>query len=68
MTKKRMWSVNATVVGGTHLGVYQAATAEEAIELAFDAHGGISFCHHCSGRCENPEIENVTAEPVDEVE
>lgn len=64
--KTKRWSVNATVVGGTHMGIFEAETAEEAIDKAWKAHEGISFCHHCSHQCENPEIENVTADPLDE--
>lgn len=67
MTKKRMWSVNATVVGGKHLGFYEAETADEAIDEAMKKDGGVHLCHHCAGECENAELENVTAEPVDEV-
>jgi hypothetical protein len=62
MAKKR-WRVNGTVVGGKYLGEYEADTAEEAVELALDeAH--VSFCHQCSGECENAEVEDATAEEI----
>jgi hypothetical protein len=64
--KTKRWSVNATVVGGKHLGIFEAATAEEAVEKAIEAHEGINLCFHCSHHCENADIEDVTAEPADE--
>lgn len=66
--KLKRWSITATVVGGKHLGVYEAATAEEAIKKGIEKNGWVNLCHQCVGECENAEIENVTAEETDEPE
>lgn len=56
--------VNGTVVGGKYLGEYEAATKEEAIEMAMNEEGYVSFCHQCCEQCENAEIESADAEEI----
>lgn len=61
---KRVWLVHATVVGGKHIGEFEAATGEEAIKLALGSYegGGCSVCHQCSSEISDPEFSKVTAE------
>ena len=58
------YSVNASVVGSKHLGVYEAENKEDAIRQAMDENGYVSLCHQCSSECEDAEIEDVSAEPI----
>lgn len=68
--KKRIYSVNAAVVGSKWLGNYLAASPEEAIAKAIDEHGYVSLCHQCESQCEDAAIdtETVTAEVTDSPE
>lgn len=66
MPKKKRWSVNASVVGSKHLGEFDADTEEEAIEMALNENGHISLCHQCDSECEDPQIDEVTAELIDD--
>jgi hypothetical protein len=59
------YSVNAAVVGSKHLGVYEAKNEDEAIEKAMKENGSVGMCHQCSSECEDPEINDVTAELID---
>lgn len=56
------YSVNASVVGSKHLGVFEAATPEEAEAKALEKAGHISVCHQCSSEVEDPEINEVFVE------
>jgi len=63
MTKK--WDVYGKVVGSKYLGVFEAETEAEAIELALESDAAhVSMCHQCSDHCESPEIDGGTAEPA----
>lgn len=64
--KLRKYSVNATVIGGKHLGFYMAKSPKEAIEKALKKDGGVSLCRQCVRECENAELENVEAELVED--
>jgi hypothetical protein len=56
--------VHATVIGGKYLGVFEAEDADAAELMALKtAH--VKFCWQCDSECENPMIEDVTAEEVD---
>lgn len=66
MPKKTRWRVHASVVGTKYLGEFDADTEEEAIEMAIRANGYVSICHQCASECEDPEIDEVTAEQIDE--
>jgi hypothetical protein len=55
------WRVYGTVVGSTYLGDVEADTEEEAIEI-MSKKSYVSFCHQCAHNCEDPQVENVTAE------
>lgn len=57
--------IHGTVVGSQYLGIYEAPTAEEAIEKAI-AESSVRLCHHCSSQCEDGEISEATAEQVEE--
>jgi hypothetical protein len=60
----KTYSVNATVCGSKHLGIFRANSEEEAIEMAVESNGHVSLCHQCSGECEDPEITEITAEVI----
>lgn len=58
------YHVIGSVKGSKYLGVYEADSAEEAIEAALNEQGGpISLCHSCSSQCEDGSVEEATAEP-----
>ena len=51
------------VIGGTFVGVFEAETAEAAIEKAWKkAH--VSLCHHCSREISDPEVDELHAELI----
>lgn len=56
------FTAHATVVGSKYLGEFEAATAEEAKEKAWKK-AYVGLCHHCSGECEDPTIEEIHMEP-----
>lgn len=58
------YSVNCTVVGGKHVGVYDAETPEQAIEMA-EADAYVSLCHQCSDACGELECEDFTADEIE---
>lgn len=63
---KKTWSVTGAVVGSIYLGEYEAATGRAALKKAGQrAH--VRFCHQCAEKCENAEVEYMTAECGDEV-
>jgi len=51
------------VVGSKYLGEFEAETEEEAIEKGLESNAAhVSLCHQCSGECEDPTIEEGSAE------
>jgi hypothetical protein len=59
------YRVTGVVAGGKCLGVFEAATPEEAEELALDSDAAhISLCHQCASECEDPQIDKVIVELV----
>ncbi len=57
--------VYGAVKATKYLGEFDGATKEAAIEAAQSGQTNqIVLCHHCSGQCEDPEIDELTAEPV----
>ena len=58
------WSVTAAVHGSKHLGVIEAATADESVNLALQQNGSVNLCHHCVSECEDPVIGECIAEEV----
>ncbi len=58
------FSVNATVIGSKHIGVFEADTAEKAIEIAQEQ-AWVSVCHQCSHEINDPQLERFTADPVE---
>lgn len=62
--KLKRWSVTGTVVGSTWVGIYEAETAEEAIELA-QPDVSVSVCHQCARKISDPEVEDFHAEEIE---
>jgi hypothetical protein len=58
------FNVYGTVQASKYLGEFEAATPEEAEELALEANGHCSVCHQCTSEIEDPEIIKCTVEPV----
>lgn len=59
------YSISASVVASKHIGEYEAETEEQAIEMAWkDA--SVSVCHYCSRQIDEPEIEELHAEKIDQ--
>ena len=57
--------VSATVTGSKYIGEFEAATAEEAEQMAYDSgEASISLCHQCASECEDPECSKMHVEPV----
>jgi hypothetical protein len=54
-------------VGSKYLGEVEADTMEEAIEKG-GRRAHVSLCHQCSHECEDPEIQEVFAEPVEDTD
>ena len=64
--KIKTYHVYGTVTGGKYLGSVQAKTKNEAEEKAWDElDASVSFCHHCSGQCEDPQILELNIEEDD---
>lgn len=53
------------VVVSKYLGEYEADSGEKAREKAFKE-ACCSLCHQCAGECDDPEIDEVTVELVEE--
>lgn len=63
----RTWSVYAAIAGSKYLGEAKAATAEAAIEAAYNLDAAsISLCHVCADEVEDPEVSHVTVVSGDE--
>lgn len=59
---KRRWNVYGAVSATKFLGTFEAETAEEAEEMAMEANGHVSVCHHCADEVSDPEIHKCTVE------
>ncbi len=58
--------VVGTMVGSKYLGEIEAETAQEALDRApAELDFGCNLCHHCSGQCEDGEIDHYGAEEID---
>ena len=59
----KKWNCYGQVVGSKYLGQVEAETSEEALEHAAELDSNsVSFCHHCSGECEDPEVREIVIE------
>jgi hypothetical protein len=58
------YRVYGTVVGSKYLGVFEADTPEHAVELALMT-ASVGLCYQCSHECEDPEITDASAEPIE---
>ena len=63
MTKR--YRVYGTVTGGKFLGIYEAASKEEAEDRAWAA-AHVCICHQCSREIDDPDITAVEAEEIAE--
>ena len=57
--------VSAAVTGSKYIGEFEAATKEEAIEMATNSSAAyVSMCHQCSDECQDPECTEFYAEVI----
>lgn len=59
-----VYRVYGKVVGSKYLGEYEAATADEAEDMAMEENGHCGLCHQCADECDDPEITDCTVEEV----
>ena len=60
----RVWG---KVVGTKYLGVFDAASKQEAEDLALESNEAhVALCWKCSGECDDAEIVEASAEEVAE--
>ncbi len=59
------YRVTGVVIGSKYLGEFEAATEDDAIELALETLGVCMLCNYCTRECEDPSIEFGYAEEVD---
>lgn len=61
------YRVSGTVIGNKCLGEFEADSPEQAEEMAINSgEACVSFCHQCSSECEDPQIEKVNVELVED--
>lgn len=56
--------VYGQVTGTKYLGIVEADTEEAAIDLALQ-NASVHICHQCKKECEDPQIQDAKAEPVE---
>ena len=57
------------ITGERYLGITEADSEKKAKEKAFKLYGpNISFCHFCSGECEDPQKQKDQNERIKNVE
>lgn len=57
-----MFRVYGTVTASCYLGEFEAASAEEAVQIALDSDAAqISVCHQCADQIGDPEVSEATA-------
>lgn len=57
------YQVYGRVSGSIYLGEVEAETEEDAQKKAWELPScHVSFCHHCSSQCEDPEVADIVAE------
>ncbi len=60
MPKFRVYGV---VTATKHIGTFEAATKEEAEQMAWESDEAyVSVCHHCSGEVDGAEIDEMVVE------
>lgn len=61
------WAAYGRVCGSKYLGQVEADSEDEAKEKAMRLDSCfVSLCHHCSGECEDPEVDNISVEKDEE--
>lgn len=60
------FEVYGKVTGSKYLGVFEAHSEEEAIQLALQSTASmVSFCRQCTDNCEDPEINEAVADRIE---
>jgi hypothetical protein len=58
---KKKFNVYGVVTGTKFLGVFEANTKEEAIQMA-SPEASACLCHQCDSECQDAEIHDIIAE------
>lgn len=62
------YRIYGKVVATKYIGEFEAESKEQAEEMAWsDNEACVSLCHQCSSEAEDPEIEELVIEEVEEV-
>ena len=61
------WDIYGAVSGTKYIGQVEAESEEEAVEKGCELDGCcVCLCHVCASECQDPEIQEVIAEPCEE--
>lgn len=59
--------VYGTVIASKYIGEFEAATKEEAEQMAWESEEAcVSVCHQCARDVDSPEIDHLVIEEVEE--
>ena len=63
----KKWSVAGVVSGSRYLGTVEASSEAEAKAVAWDTlDTHVGLCHQCSGQIEDPEIQELVVNVVED--
>lgn len=62
---KKKYLVYGVITATTYIGEYEANSKEEAKEMAWND-ASVSVCHQCSKNIEEPEIEKLVVEEIND--
>lgn len=57
----KTWSVVAIISASKYIGEFEAETAQEACDMAWEV-ASVNLCHQCADEAEDPEITEILAE------
>ncbi|MDR9792732.1 hypothetical protein ACTHHL_04595 [Aeribacillus composti] len=61
------YQVYGVVTGTKYIGEFEANNKEEAEQIAWDSENShVSICYHCSKEIDEPQIEKLVVEKVED--
>jgi hypothetical protein len=64
---KKKYAVTGHVEGCKYLGVFEAKSPEEAVNMALESDAAsVHLCHKCAGECEDGDIVDAHADEIKE--
>lgn len=67
MKKLKKYRVTGHVFAGKYLGIVEAENEEDAKEKGLNLEtASVSLCHACAEECEDPQVEDVTVEEIED--